>query len=183
MFILRSHADELLSFEDQQEEIKIKSKIIDIKRKKQTIEFVNNVIIESGDSSLLADWMSVIYDEDNDNKVKNDSKIKKIIAKGNVKIFTNEFTATSQKGHFDPNKDVFVLEDNVIVNNGLSIASGNHFLYDLKNKKGIFIGDKNESNISGINQNFDKIQQNNENSENNLDNRVKVIINSTETNE
>jgi lipopolysaccharide transport protein LptA len=119
--------------------IHIKSEIIDIKRNSQNITFQDNVIIESGDDSLLADKMNIIYDVN-----KNIDKIK---AYGNIKIFTNNFNATAKKGYYDPKKDLFILKENVIVNDGLSIASGDEFMYDLRNQKGIFIGQRNESKI------------------------------------
>jgi lipopolysaccharide transport protein LptA len=120
--------------------VNIKSEIIDIKRNSQKIIFKNNVIVESGDDSLLSDKMIVIYDDNKD--------IDKIKAIGNVKIFTKDFNASAKYGFYDPNKDLFILEENVIVNDGASIASGENFMYDLINKKGIFVGHKNESLIN-----------------------------------
>lgn len=178
LFCKIATADDLKLFGSENQEVKIKSKIIDIKRKAQTIEFFDDVIIESGESSLLADWMKVIYQEGGENN----TDIEKIIAKGNVKIFTDEFTATSKSGYYDPDKDIFVLEEDVIVNNGLSIASGHHFLYDLQNKKGIFIGDRNETNISEQKKEGDSMN-NIDNIQSDGDNRVKVIINTNESDE
>jgi len=159
-FALSSWANNSLTFDDGAKQVKIKSKIIDIKRKSQTIYFIDNVSVESGDSSLIADRMKVIYEEDSSNS---DSNIKRIDAFDNVKIFANDFVATAKKGHYDPRQDVFILQEEVVVNNGMSIASGEHFLYDLKNEKGIFIGQKNKTNIAS-----DKLQK---------DGRVQVIIN------
>lgn len=159
-FISNSWSQESSLFSQDASDVKIRSEIIDIKRKLQRIEFKKNVIVESGDSSLLADRMYVLYLEGSS---KGQGSVQKIIANDNVKIFAQDFTATGKKGHYDPKQDVFVLEEDVIVNNGLSIASGEYFLYDLKNEKGIFIGQKNVEQIND-----------------NKDNRVKVIINSDE---
>lgn len=125
---------------------RIRSDIIDIKRKSQTINFLNNVVVEREDSSLLAQKMTVIYSEKTQNS---DPQIKRIDATKNVKIFSEEFVGSGDKGHYNPNKDIFVLEKNVIVNNGTSIASGDKFIYSLKTKKGHFVGPKNETSITG----------------------------------
>ncbi len=77
------------------------------------------------------------------------SSIQKIEARENVRIFSEDFIASGDFGYYEPKKDSFTLEKNVIVNNGTSIASGDKFLYDLKTKKGVFIGRKDETSITG----------------------------------
>ena len=126
---------------------KIRSEKITITRKNQLIEFSDNVIVEKEDSSLLADRMIVVYEEKKSNDFNNKStKINKIEAFDHVKIFTDDSTATGDKGYFDPNENFFVLEKNVMVNNGTSIASGEKFIYNLTSKKGYFIGKQNQTN-------------------------------------
>jgi lipopolysaccharide export system protein LptA len=140
---------------------KIRSDIIDIKRKSQTVNFINNVVVEKDDSSLLAQKMVLFYSEDKKPKDKNSkfeeiksektenpkASIKRIEARENVKIFSEEFVASGDFGYFDPQKNIFVLQQNVIVNNGTSIASGGKFIYNLTTKKGNFVGNKNNSSI------------------------------------
>ncbi len=137
------------NFEKSESPTRIRSDIIDIKKKSQTITFIDNVVVEKDDSSLLSDRMVVIYDKKKKSKNSNESSIKRIDAMGDVKIFSEEFIASGEKGHYDPKKEIFVLERNVIVNNGTSIASGNKFVHDLKTKKGIFVGKKEETSIAG----------------------------------
>jgi len=123
---------------------------MDIKRKSQTITFINNVVVEKDDSSLLAQRMIVLYDEKKDGEKSNkDSSIRRIDAKDNVKIFSEEFVGSGDSGYYEPSKSIFVLEKNVIVNNGTSIASGDKFVYDTRTKKGNFVGKKNETSITG----------------------------------
>ena len=43
---------------------------MDIKRKNQTIDFFGNVIVEKEDSSMLADKMTVFYEEKDNKKLK-----------------------------------------------------------------------------------------------------------------
>ncbi|MBP7710685.1 MAG: hypothetical protein KA100_06430 [Rickettsiales bacterium] len=125
---------------------RIRSDIIDIKRKSETIDFINNVVVEKDDSSLLAQKMTVLYNEKSEGEK---ASIKRIDAKENVKIFSEEFIASGDFGHYDPAKNIFVLQQNVIVNNGSSIASGDKFIYNLTTKKGNFVGGKNETSITG----------------------------------
>lgn len=126
---------------------KIRSKIIDVKRDKQEIRFLEDVIVENGESSMLSNEMVVVYEEKKSEDQKN--KIKRIDAVGKVKIFNEEFIATSKTGYYIPSKEQFILEEDVIVNNGASIASGSKFVYNLLTKKGRFVGEKNESSITG----------------------------------
>lgn len=109
---------------------------------------MHNVVVEKDDGSLLADNMTVLYEEKKQNSKQ--SRIKKIEARENVKIFSEEFVGSGDFGFYDPRQNIFALEKNVIVNNGTSIASGDKFIYDLTTKKGHFLGKKDETSIGGI---------------------------------
>ena len=162
-------------FKDEDAPTRIRSDLIDIKRKSQIIDFIGNVVVEKGDSSMLSQKMTVFYDEANKksnssdrtkDKAK-DSSIKRIEAKDSVKIFSEEFVAVGDSGYYDPKENIFVLEDNVKVNNGTSIASGDKFVYSLETKKGNFVGKKRESLIGGNKTISDEVP---------TDKRVVVII-------
>ena len=100
--------------------------------------------MEKQDSSLLAQKMIVLYVENGDRK----GEIKKIEAFDNVKIFSEDFIASGEYGYYDPAGSFFVLERKVIVNNGTSIGSGDKFIYNIKTKKGNFVGKKGETSIA-----------------------------------
>jgi len=140
---------------------RIRSDIIDIKQKSQKIDFIGNVVVERDDASLLANKMEVFYNDKNTEK--NNSNIKEIRAFDDVKMFNDEFVASSDLANFYPDKNIFILEKNVIVNNGTSILTGDKFSYDLKTKKGNFIGEKIPNNSQ-------------KNNNKNGDDRVTVII-------
>lgn len=121
---------------------KIKANFIDIKRQIGTANLIGNVIVEREDLSMKADNMIIYYYEQKGKK--NDrGAIKKIEAKNNVKIFNGEFIATGKYGFYNPDQNTVILKENVIFNNGTSIANGEKFTYDLKTKKGDLIGNKN----------------------------------------
>jgi lipopolysaccharide export system protein LptA len=92
--------------------------------------------------------MIVLYNEKKSG-ADDESSIRRIDAKENVKIFSEEFVASGESGYYEPAKSIFVLEKNVIVNNGSSIASGDKFVYNTITKKGNFVGKKDETSIAG----------------------------------
>ncbi len=123
------------------------------------INFVGNVVVEKEDSSLLAQKMIMFYDEEKGSGLNNDkSSIKRIDAKENVKVFGSEYIASGDTGYYDPNEDIFVLEQNVIVNDGTSIASGDKFIYNIKTKKGHFVGRQGKESVksNSVNKSEDK---------------------------
>ncbi len=112
--------------------------------------FTGNVVVEKDDSSLLAQKMKVIYTENANPKAgQKKNEIERIDAEENVKIFSEEFIGSGDLGHFEPKNNLFILEKNVIVNNGTSIASGDKFNYNTVTKKGHFVGRKDETSIQG----------------------------------
>ena len=101
----------------------------------------------------------MFYDEEKGSGLNNDkSSIKRIDAKENVKVFGSEYIASGDTGYYDPNEDIFVLEQNVIVNDGTSIASGDKFIYNIKTKKGHFVGRQGKESVksNSVNKSEDK---------------------------
>lgn len=164
--------------------VRIRSDVIDIKQKYSSIEFIKNVVVDKDKSSLVADRMTVSYRLKKD-KQKEDgqkSEIKQIDAIGNVKIFSDEFVASGNYGNYNPKTNSFTLKENVIVNNGTSIASGEEFIYIISSKKGEFIGKKrdlkNKNFLSQSQKNQIKSEsQKLQNKQENEDDRITVIIN------
>ncbi len=124
---------------------KIKAEIIKVIRNSGEIEFINNAIIENADTSILADKIIVFYNEKGDNNSSNNkTSIKEAKAMGNIKIFNDEFVATGDNGFYKPEDESFVITDNVIFNDGTSIAKGERFVYNLAKRKGLLLGAKDE---------------------------------------
>ena len=110
---------------------------------------------------MISERMLVFYEDDKNSEMKSfngaatdsqpakKSSIKRIEAKKDVKIFTADMIATGDSGYYDPQEDVFVLENNVVVNNGSSIGHGDKFVYNLATQKGNFVGNQKEEKISG----------------------------------
>ena len=126
----------------------IRSKFISIKRHSGIIEFFENVIIEREDTSFLSDKMIAYYDEEKKEKIGNKDEagiIKKIDAFGRVKIFNQEIVATGDTGSYDPSLGIFTIEENVIFNNGTSIANGKKFIYNINTKKSNLFGEESQA--------------------------------------
>jgi lipopolysaccharide export system protein LptA len=138
----------------------IRSDFITIKQKSQQVKFLQNVVVEQNDSSLFASEMVVDYIENASKK----REINLITANKNVKLFNQNITATSDLGIYEPKKNLITLKNNVLVNDGKSIISGNKFIYDLITKTGKFSNQNSliKSKKNTINQP--------------IDNRVIVII-------
>jgi lipopolysaccharide export system protein LptA len=115
---------------------KVRSNIIDIKKNLHVIDFIGNVIVEKDQDSILADKMILFYQENKSDNQTTKSKIEKIEASDNVKFFSKDYVATSKNGYYNPDQDLLTLENDVVVNNGTSIAKGNKFIYNFKTKKG-----------------------------------------------
>lgn len=136
------------NIQNNNEPTKIKAEIINVIRNSGEIQFVNNAIIENSDTSILADKIIVFYNENTKNSK---ASLKEAKATGNVKVFNEEFVATGDNGFYKPQDESFIITDNVIFNDGTSIANGEKFIYNLATKKGLLIGDKNE--LDGIKNN------------------------------
>ncbi len=126
---------------------------------------------------MLADKMTVIYEEkpkvknekrDVKEKDKQDKKsensqldgqensIKRIDAEGHVRVFGQDLVATGKFGYYDPKEEIFILEENVVVNRGTSVAEGEKFIYNLKTKKGQFVGESSEKSAKSDSDKSDK---------------------------
>ncbi len=127
------------SFKKNDEPTTIKSKSINVKRKSGIVEFDQDAVIENGDTSILSDKMIVFYDENKDDKTSNINKIEAI---NNVKVFNEEFIVTGDNGSYDPHEETLIITNNVVFNNGTSIANGEKFTYNLKTNKGFLVGKK-----------------------------------------
>lgn len=128
---------------------RITSDFIDIKRKSQKIEFIDNVVVKNGPDMMTSNKMIVYYEDKKESKKAKKQKksnkeqknsIEKIMSHGNVKVFSAEFVATSDSGYYNPKKSLFILEKNVVVNNSDSIGTGEKFIYNLNTRKGKFVG-------------------------------------------
>lgn len=124
-------------------DVTITSNLIDIKKKSKTIDFVDNVVIKNGPDIMTAQKVILFYKKSSNS---NKNEIDIINAYHDVKIFASDFVATAELGYYNPNKSLFTLEKDVIVNNGNSIGVGDKFIYNLTTKQGEFLTKNSTSN-------------------------------------
>lgn len=125
------------------------------KKKKEADEEKEKVPTENALGDPLQkkeeDLWGVKKSDKNDSKKSDKEKassVEKIIAESHVKVFMQDSTATADTGYYDPKDETFVLEKNVVVNDGTSIANGDKFIYNLKTQKGHFVGKKTTTNLA-----------------------------------
>lgn len=123
---------------------KVKANIIDIKKNLHVINFIGNAVVEKDQDIIFADKMILFYQESKTDTQTTKSKIEKIEAIDNVKLFSQDYVASSKNAYYIPDQDLLTMENEVTVNNGASVATGDKFLYNLKTKKGNFVGQSKE---------------------------------------
>ncbi len=196
-------------------QIKINANQIEVKRKSEVINFNGNVVVEKEETTILADYMRVFYDEKETNKsttaaptldnngssakvsdqskitkddlkressgIKN-SSLKRIEAQGRVKIFDQDMVGMGDEGIYDPISETMTLEKNVTINGGTSGGKGEKFVYNLKTKKGNFIGKRTETVAGNAKNNSKQVTSTNSKAESTnpvqekIDNRVVLVI-------
>jgi lipopolysaccharide transport protein LptA len=120
---------------DKSLEIYIKSDNIKIIQQESRIYFTNNVVITREDVVILSNVMMADYGVNKNN-------IKSIRLRDGVRISNQEFTASGNRGFFDVKNEIFILSNNVVFDNGSSVASGEKFTYNFRTKKSSLINSK-----------------------------------------
>ena len=92
LFLFASNKSWAENTAKNQKPIIIRSDFITIKQKSQQVKFLQNVVVEQDDSSLLANEMVVDYLENNNKK----REINLITANKNVKLFNQNITTCSK---------------------------------------------------------------------------------------
>ena len=117
------------------------------------IEFVGNVKTTQADAVITSDRLKIIYDPDTINYKTGGNKIesiKKIIAKGHVKIVTEDITAETDTAEYIIKSDVFILlgEQSRISQGGHTITGTKITLYRTEGK--LSVESKGENRIKAI---------------------------------
>ena len=117
------------------------------------IEFVGNVKTTQADAIITSDRLKIIYDPDTINYKTPGNKIesiKKIIAKGHVKIVTEDIIAETDTAEYIIKSDVFILlgEQSRIRQGGHSITGTKITLYRTEGK--LSVESKGENRIKAV---------------------------------
>ena len=104
------------------------------RQQENAVVFTGNVRATQNNLILNADTMTVYHDKGNTPETKNSSgreKIKKIFAKGNVKLSNNGWVATGDQVEFFSQTRKVLLEGNTKVWQGNNIITGDRIVLDL----------------------------------------------------
>lgn len=115
------------------EPIEITANELLVYKKLNQVIFIGNVKAVQKNITLFSDKMVIIY-KSNDGTKQNE-KIEKVDAEGNVKIITPNETATSKYATFEADNGIFKLFDEVKLLQQGSELFGDMFIYDTKTGK------------------------------------------------
>ena len=105
----------------------------------ESIQLSGNVKITQGSTVVFADHVTIFYDGDSRNgdaDTVDQSSVKKVVARGNVKILLKNATATTEEATYDMKSEVLVLAGkNTVVSDGVNSVSGNRLtVYRAENR-------------------------------------------------
>ena len=97
----------------------------------ESIQLSGNVKITQESTVVSADHVTIFYDGDSRNgdvDTVDQSSVKKVVARGNVKIFLKNATATTDEATYDMKSEILVMAGkNTVVSDGVNSVSGNRF--------------------------------------------------------
>lgn len=105
-------------------------------RKKDTISFTGNVIIQQGDLYIYSENVTAIYE--------NGKRIKEIFAKGSVRLVKGDRIASSEEALFNNTQRTVLLVGNAKVWQGKNVITGERILYYIDEDKSIVEGKKGQ---------------------------------------
>jgi lipopolysaccharide transport protein LptA len=117
------------------------------------IEFIGNVKTTQADAVITSDRLTIIYNPDaikNDTRGNKKESIQKIIAKGHVKILTDEIIAETDRAEYTIESKILVLlgEQSRISQRGHTITGTKFTLYRTEGK--LSVEGKGENRIKAI---------------------------------
>ncbi|MBA8667431.1 hypothetical protein H1Q59_05965 [Holosporaceae bacterium 'Namur'] len=136
-----------------QDPISIESDELIIEQKENKGVFTGNVEVIQGDMVINSDKMIVYYaepatDNTDSQELLGSNKISRIETFGNVVITTPKEKAKGEKGEYITKDQVFILKKNVQLIQGKNILTGNKFIYNRLNGKGVLT-----SGVKGVGKN------------------------------
>ena len=122
-------------FSTSRDPIDINSDSVEANQKQNKVTFKGNVIAKQRDTTLYANTLVIIYDE-------NTKKLKEIIATGNVKIVQLERRATGQKATFQQDENKMVLDGEAVVREGENVIRGERVIFYVDEERSVVEGGK-----------------------------------------
>jgi len=120
----------IVGFTASRAPIDITSDTVEADQKTNTVVFKGNVVAKQEDTTLWANTLTIIYDE-------NTKKLKEIIATGNVKVVRLERRATSQKATFDQDKNKVTFDGDAVAREGANVIRGERITYYVEEERSV----------------------------------------------
>lgn len=119
--------------------VDIESDSLEVKKEENIAIFKGNVEAKQNDLTLRSDQMTVHYKQKGDEKKRS---VSKIITEGNVFMTTPKETLQGEDGVFDVEKNIVIMNKNVVITSGENIIKGNKLEYNLTTGKSKMISTK-----------------------------------------
>ena len=128
-------AEEQEKVQDQQpaeEPIQITADRLESNAEQQYAEFIGNVKASQGNLKINSDTLRIYYSGDlinRDKQASNENMLNKIVAKGNVEIFSDQYEARTEEAQYDVKTMTIVLAgENSTVTSGKNSLSGSKII-------------------------------------------------------
>lgn len=124
-----AYADDIVKVKEKTP-IVITSQTLTADNKNKTAVFKGSVVAKTDDLTIHSDKMTVFYDDPG-------SKIDKIHATGNVKVYNNEKVIFSQEAVYFDNEDKIIFTGNPKVVEGENYITGRQIIFYLKDNRAV----------------------------------------------
>ncbi len=132
LFFLTSFSFGQTNNEENKAPIVIEADSFEYDNKQKIAVYKDNVVVRKGDFTLWANLMHIYFDEN--------SKIKKIIAEGNVRFEKGLYKGKSEKATYEADKEIIKLIGNAQIRKGNNVLEGDEIDYFMKEDKAVVIG-------------------------------------------
>jgi lipopolysaccharide export system protein LptA len=117
--------------DDSKEKIRISANTLISDPEAKYAEFIGNVSVTQGNTMITSDKLRIFYKEKSDDKASGEDLIKKIVARGNVKIKFDNKVAESDEAVYTTEDRVLVLsgEESKVLDGNNSVSGSKITLY------------------------------------------------------
>ena len=117
-------------FADKDTPLVITADSMELQRKKNTIIYRGNVLVEREDVRIASDVLSARYDPEN-------SVLKSVVAEGKVRVNQGGREMTGDKAVFDGLKETIIVSGNTVVRDGKNSISGDRITIYVKEDRSV----------------------------------------------
>jgi lipopolysaccharide export system protein LptA len=125
--------------QNRDQPVKIDAATLEVRDKSKLATFAGNVQVVQGDTTLRCKTLAVFYDGDSNSSAMKTAqpgpggqqRIRRLEAKGDVRVTQKDQTATGEQGIFDMASNTVTLTGNVLVTQGQSVLRGEKLTVNL----------------------------------------------------